>query len=243
MNNITAYWDERALGYSKSSVEELSDETKHKWQQYLLHYIPAGQQLKCLDLGCGPGFLALLLQEMGHTVYGVDTSESMIEHANANAVTKGLTIDFSVMDAQSLQFDSDTFDFIVTRNVTWNLSSPEQAYDEWLRVLKPGGRFLNFDGNHYLHLFDDRYANFRKSNVYEDPHQTVHLKGINTNTIEEIARQQPLSSVERPAWDLAFFQDQSVKIIDVQTTPITFTNDSLETETVIDRFHLCVEKF
>ncbi|EZH65741.1 hypothetical protein DH09_12915 [Bacillaceae bacterium JMAK1] len=242
MNNITAYWDERALGYSKSSVEELSNETKSKWQQHLLHYIPTDQHLKCLDLGCGPGFLSLLLQEMGHTVYAIDASESMIEHAKANADQKGLTIDFSVMDAQALQFDSSTFDLIVTRNVTWNLSSPEKAYNEWLRVLKPGGRLLNFDGNHYLHLFDKRYANFRKSNAYDDPHQTVHLDGINTNTIEEIARHQPLSSIERPEWDIAFFKDQSVKMIDVQTTPITFTNDAFETETIIERFHLCVEK-
>ena len=34
---------------------------------------------------------------------------------------------------------------IVSRNLTWNLPHPEMAYKEWLRVLKKGGRLLNFD--------------------------------------------------------------------------------------------------
>ena len=46
----------------------------------------------------------------------------------------------------------NTFDMIVSRNVTWNLEHPDRAYYEWMRVLKPGGVLLNFDANWYHHF-------------------------------------------------------------------------------------------
>ena len=46
-------------------------------------------------------------------------------------------------DAQALDVESNSFDAIVTRNVTWNLPRPDLAYKEWLRVLKPGGVLYN----------------------------------------------------------------------------------------------------
>ncbi|SPZ01220.1 methyltransferase [Proteus mirabilis] len=58
---------------------------------------------------------------------------------------------------QDLPFGDEQFDLVVSRNVTWNLKSPCEAYQEWFRVLKPGGSLINFDANWYLHLFDDEY--------------------------------------------------------------------------------------
>ena len=40
------------------------------------------------------------------------------------------------MDVQELTFDDESFDFVITRNVTWNLEKPKQAYQEIYRVLK-----------------------------------------------------------------------------------------------------------
>ena len=40
------------------------------------------------------------------------------------------------MDAQNLDFPDQTFDAVVSRNLTWNLENPTRAYQEWLRVLK-----------------------------------------------------------------------------------------------------------
>ena len=49
------------------------------------------------------------------------------------------------MDAQKLDFEDNTFDVVISRNLTWNLEHPDVAYREWVRVLKVGGRLLNFD--------------------------------------------------------------------------------------------------
>ena len=53
-------------------------------------------------------------------------------------------IDFQQMDLQNLIFLMKKFDVIVTRNLTWNLENPQQAYSEWYRVLKKRWLFTKF---------------------------------------------------------------------------------------------------
>ena len=59
------------------------------------------------------------------------------------------------MDAQKLDFEDNTFDVVISRNLTWNLEHPDVAYREWVRVLKAGGRLLNFDANWYGYLYEE----------------------------------------------------------------------------------------
>ena len=48
------------------------------------------------------------------------------------------------MDAQKLDFEDNTFDVVISRNLTWNLEHPDVAYREWVRVLKVGGKTSEF---------------------------------------------------------------------------------------------------
>lgn len=66
----------------------------------------------------------------------------MLAEARKNAVHYGVDIDFRRMDAQKLDFEDGIFDLVISRNVLWNLEQPEQAYREWLRVLKPNGTVM-----------------------------------------------------------------------------------------------------
>lgn len=45
-------------------------------------------------------------------------------------------------------FADETFDVVISRNLTWTLPNAEHAYGEWMRVLKTGGVLLNFDANY-----------------------------------------------------------------------------------------------
>ena len=116
--------------------------------------------MKILDIGTGPGFFPMILSEAGYTVTAVDYTEEMLEKAKENLgkYTKyGLErVTLQRMDAQNLEFADETFDVVISRNLTWNLEKPEQAYQEWMRVLKPGGVLLNFDANWYGYLYDER---------------------------------------------------------------------------------------
>ena len=60
-----------------------------------------------------------------------------------------------VMDAEAPDFPDEEFDVIVSRNLTWTLPDAEHAYQEWFRVLKPGGVMINLDANYGAADFAD----------------------------------------------------------------------------------------
>ena len=97
------------------------------------------------------------MAKAGHNVTSIDYTENMVNSAIQNAMDAGVDIEVLQMDAQNLDFEDDTFDLIVTRNVTWVMEQPTKAYSEWIRVLQPGGKMINFDENQYLYLFDEDY--------------------------------------------------------------------------------------
>ena len=51
-------------------------------------------------------------------------------------------------DAEKLDFADESFDVVISRNLTWTLPHPIDAYQEWMRVLKKGGVLINFDAEY-----------------------------------------------------------------------------------------------
>ena len=103
----------------------------------------------------------------------VDYTEAMLEEAKKNAGAFTQKITYCQMDASHLAFVDETFDAVVSRNLTWNLENPDEAYKEWKRVLKPGGQLLNFDANWYGHLFDAE-----KRREYEEDRKHVEEQAL-----------------------------------------------------------------
>lgn len=204
------YWTNRASGYSTVNQEELSSGQKEIWRNVIAEKISAHfpdrepGQIRVLDIGTGPGFFAIILTELGYQVTAVDYTSSMLREAKHNAGALAEQIQFRQMNAEQLTFPDESFDVQVTRNVTWNLPNPKKAYEEWTRVLKPGGLLLNFDANWYSYLWDDKAKaahvqdreNLQNSDVRDE------TAGTDVSAMEAIARQAPLSAHRRPAWDL-----------------------------------------
>jgi ubiquinone/menaquinone biosynthesis C-methylase UbiE len=101
------------------------------------------------DIGCGPGYL---LQSVSkefpeNKLVGVDISKEMVEKAKANFASMGYSerIEFRQGVADSLPFEDDTQDFIVSTFSLHHWADPEVSFKEIYRVLKPGGQMLIFD--------------------------------------------------------------------------------------------------
>ena len=106
-----------------------------------------------------------------------------------------VSCEFQVMDAENPEFPDETFDVVISRNLTWTLPNVRRAYQEWIRVLKKGGVLLNFDANYGLEDCTDA------ASLPEDhAHKTLGIEMM--RECEEIKRQLPISSYSRPAWDL-----------------------------------------
>ena len=204
-----AYWTKRAPGYSDVNQQELASDQKKVWSQVLFEQIgkhhreKKPEELSVLDIGTGPGFFAIILTKMGYKVTAVDYTDSMLEEAKNNAGDLAERICFRKMDAMALDFPEGSFDVIVSRNVTWNLPDPQEAYRQWTRVLKPGGLLLNFDANWYRYLYDDQAMDSHLKDRENVANTAVEddTAGTDVLAMEAIARKAPLSAKNRPQWD------------------------------------------
>ena len=221
-NEIYDYWTNRARGYSEYNQQEMADARRTMWKDKLLSLLDQQfpdkkhEEIKILDVGTGPGFFAILLTEAGYNVTAVDYTEEMLKEAQQNAGPLAESIVWKRGDAQDLDVDNDSFDVIVTRNVTWNLPDPAKAYKEWYRVLKEGGVLYNFDADWYGHLFDaEKRESYEKDRQQtEDENVEDYYKGTDIEKMEEIARQVPLSQLKRPEWDMEAMKNAGFQGID-----------------------------
>lgn len=205
-----AYWSVRAPSYGDAHRREWSSVQRDVWLRALdariLARRPALERsaVRVLDVGTGPGFFAMILAQAGYDVTAVDYTPAMLEEARRNAGPLAERIRFIRMDAEHLAFADETFDVVVSRNLTWNLPHPDLAYAEWNRVLKAGGILLNFDANWYRYLRDEAAAaghaqdraNVARTGVFDD------TAGTDVAAMERLADRAPLTACLRPQWDL-----------------------------------------
>ncbi len=69
----------------------------------------------------------------------------MIAEARKKAAAGGVAVRLEEADAEQLSFAPGSFDFVISRHVLWTLPHPEAAIDEWVRVLRRGGRLVVVD--------------------------------------------------------------------------------------------------
>ena len=191
---IAGYWSKRSDSFQAQRRAELHSSMADRWLLEIQKYLPQ-RKLKILDVGCGSGFFTILLGKQGHEVLGTDLTPDMIEKSRELAKEVGVDCKFEIMDAENLDFPDETFDVVISRNLTWTLPDAGHAYEEWCRVLKKGGILLNFDANYGS-------SNFADTSHLPENHTHNQVGMDMMQECEEIKRQLPISSYIRPAWDI-----------------------------------------
>ena len=203
-DRVTRYWTRRAHDFAAVRENELRDEISQRWLAEIRPFLPREGGLDILDAGTGTGYFAILLAAEGHALTGVDLTPAMIEEARRLAAQNGVAADFRVMDVQALDLPDASFDAVVTRNLTWTLPTPEKAYGEWFRVLRPGGVLMNFDADYAENV---RNENQKASAI--DPSGVYGHFGITPELSAENARitlEMPAARASRPLWDLGLMR-------------------------------------
>ncbi|HEY4254745.1 MAG TPA: bifunctional 2-polyprenyl-6-hydroxyphenol methylase/3-demethylubiquinol 3-O-methyltransferase UbiG, partial [Chlamydiales bacterium] len=95
---------------------------------------------KVLDVGCGAGLLTNQLSLEGHTVSGVDLSDSSLEVAKRTDTTQN--VQYLKANAYCLPFPNETFDVVSAMDVLEHVEEPNCLIAEASRVLKPNGVFF-----------------------------------------------------------------------------------------------------
>jgi SAM-dependent methyltransferase len=121
--------DMRAIGYMNSSVAAALTS----------RYVPAAGA-RLLDAGCGTGALGELLWAVGYRdLAGIDMSDGMLAAARARNVYRELR---NRTLGEPLDFDDASFHAVTGMGVFAFGGAPPQAFDELIRVTRPGGYLI-----------------------------------------------------------------------------------------------------
>lgn len=193
---ISHYWSHRAPAFADQRLRELNSEKRERWLAEFNRYLPKKKPLRILDLGTGTGFFSFLLTAEGHETVGIDLTADMIARAAETAELLGMNPHFEVMDAENPDFNPESFDVLVTRNLTWTLPHVARAYRSWYNLLVPGGMLINFDADYCTAAGEENETELPENHA----HKLVpdFLRAENDAITEELsAYQQP-----RPQWDV-----------------------------------------
>ena len=103
-----------------------------------------------LDVGCGIGGpLITIASHSGAKIVGLTINKYQVERCKARAIKAGLRYgeDFDVLQGNflDLQFPENSIDNAYAIEATCHSPDLAKAYSEIYRVLKPGGKFVNYE--------------------------------------------------------------------------------------------------
>lgn len=154
---IRDYWSARAAGFDASFSHSILAGVELEAWKHRYASLVGTDALNVLELGSGTGEISKVLHSLGHTVTGIDFSETMqalakIKHADHAQVS------YVLGDAEQTHQEDHTYDLVTCRHLVWTLLEPEAALADWFRVTKPGGHLVIFDGNFVAPHPQDKWA-------------------------------------------------------------------------------------
>lgn len=201
--------------YNQYIQEELMSFRKAAWKQQICQHFGNERGLRILDVGTGPGFLACILSEENHYVTGIDASKGMLTCAVKNAEKLRVSPQFLHTDVNEMNFEDESFDVIISRNVTWTLEYPEKVYGDFFRILKSNGTLLIYDANWHRHFFDEEL--YKKVKEHEEECLIKYgRKEVVAEPDYELFKTAPLTRRLRPQWDIEFLENNLHMQVDTE---------------------------
>ena len=97
---------------------------------------------RVLEIGAGTGFNAAHYPDAVDELVITEPGEGLLRRAERRAAGVGRRAEFVATAAESLPFEDDSFDTVVSTLVLCTVPEPDRALAEVRRVLKPGGELL-----------------------------------------------------------------------------------------------------
>ena len=138
--------------FDPAGFANLLDPERAEWTRpaELLQTIGVKPGMVCADVGCGPGFFTLPIAATvapGGRVFGTDDSQEMLDALAERAAAEGLaeTVVPHLADAAGTGLAQGSLDLVFCAFVYHEVASTQDLIDEFLRILKPGGRMAIID--------------------------------------------------------------------------------------------------
>lgn len=112
----------------------LIHQIRYKLVLQTVQKIANGKKLTILDVGCYPYHMGKILEELGHSVYGIASQHEPIKKPRVSVCN---------IEEEKLPYASNFFDLVIFSEILEHLPhSPVFPFKEIFRVTKNGGRLL-----------------------------------------------------------------------------------------------------
>lgn len=153
-DEVREFWEREPCGTGAEIVHDLKPLTHEWFEQVENHrykvepFIHSIAQFtrhhgkKVLEVGVGAGTDHLQWKRAGADLYGVDLTQAAIDTTRARFASYGFEANVQRIDAESLPFESNSFDVVYSWGVIHHSERPDLILEEIKRILKPGGTFI-----------------------------------------------------------------------------------------------------
>ena len=166
-----------AMGQMGVNNADMGDSTV----AWLKQQHPEFKPTRILDMGCAVGHSTLPYVSgfEGAEVHAIDVAAPMLRYAHARASSMGLPVHFSQQNAETIDFEDNSFDLVVSHILLHETSSAaiKNIIRECHRVLKPGGMMLHVETPPYegMEPFDTFLFDWDSENNNEPFWRKSHL--------------------------------------------------------------------
>ena len=131
-------YDQWSKDYDRDLSTEFEYRSPRRAAEILVAHVP--RDARILDAGAGTGLVGEILASMGYRrMVAMDLSQGMLEEARK----KGVYEDFHQMVmGETLDYDTGSFDAVITVGVLTVGHAPASSLDELVRVTRPNGHIV-----------------------------------------------------------------------------------------------------
>ena len=188
-----AYVEQLFDSYAAEFDEHLVAQLGYRTPQLLAALLPSGRCFAAaLDLGCGTGLMAPLLQPLCDAIDGVDLSNQMLDKARAGGLYREL---WHADVVAQLQQSADRYDLVLAADVFVYVGGLQAVFAGVAAALQSGGVFLfsveEADAGHSLQLRPS--ARYAHSQAY-----LTELAAAHGLAVQQIERQTLRHDQSRP---------------------------------------------
>lgn len=137
-----------------------------------------------LDVATGTGDIAVWIARNTATqkIDGVDFSEKMIQKAKEKTEKENVKVNFSVQDAESLEYSDKSFDTVICcLGVCW-FTNKEKALSEMKRVCKGDGKVILLEEKgtslSIEKIVKEKNTKSAKLKIFEELEDSIPIEGI-----------------------------------------------------------------
>lgn len=171
-------------------MEILPERVYLSWREKLWSLVKGP---RILEVGMGTG-KNMPFYPPGMQITGIDLTPGMLANARKKAANLNLDLDLRLGDAQSMEFEDDTFDSVVATFVFCSVPDPILGLKELARVTKPDGQIILMDHvrseipilGALMELLNPVVVRLMGANINRRTVENVRLAGLQIENVEDL---------------------------------------------------------